>query len=68
MLSTQHWEKISKTFLKSWNWPQSRLGHATTIISDLHVIMVGGHYGFISTIADSWLFNIDTKTWTKVSY
>ena len=49
------------------NWPQSRYDHATTIISDLHVMMVGGYSGGI-TIADSWLFNIDTKTWTKVSY
>ena len=45
------------------NWPQSRCYHATTIISDLHVMMVGG-FG----TSDSWLFNIDTKTWTKVSY
>ena len=50
------------------NWPQSRWGHATTIISDDHVMMVGGEYKLFSAIADSWLFDIDTKTWTKVSY
>ena len=56
------------------NWPQKRVFHAITIISDLHVMMVGGcprtfngFYG-LDTIPDSWLFNIDTKTWTKVSY
>ena len=50
------------------NWPQSRFYHATTIISDLHVMMVGGIDESYKDIADIWLFNIDTKTWTKVSY
>ena len=49
------------------NWPQSRDSHVTTIISDHHVMTMGGYSGGI-TIADSWLFNIDAKTWTKVSY
>ena len=49
------------------NWPQRRYSHTITIISELHVMMVGGYSGR-SVIADSWLFNIDTKTWTKVSY
>ena len=64
VLSTQHWEKINEPLPKSVNWPHSRHYHATTIISDLHVMMVGG---YPSTLGDSWLFNIDTKTWTKVS-
>ena len=50
------------------NWPQSRRYHATTIINDLHVMMVGGIDESYKIIADSCLFNIDTKTWTKVSY
>ena len=50
------------------NWPQSRWLHATTIISDLQMMVVGGIDESYKAIADSWLFNIDTKTWTKVSY
>ena len=68
ILSTQHWERISEPLHKSVNWPKSRLGHATIVISDLHVMMIGGMDKSLKCIADSWLFNIDTKTWTKVSY
>ena len=54
---------LSEPLPKSVNWPQTRQDHAATIISDLHIMIVGG-----SGTYDSWLFNINTKTWTKVSY
>ena len=38
------------------------------MISDVHVMVVGGRDKHYNNIADSWLFNIDTTTWTKVSY
>ena len=66
--STQYWEKISEPLPKSVNWPKNRYSHAAITISDLHVMIVDGDDGLLSTIADSWLFSIDTKTWTKVSY
>ena len=47
-------------------WPQSLRDCATTIISDQHVMMVGGA-DESRAIAGSWLFTINTKTWTKVT-
>ena len=54
--------------LKPMNWPQSRQCHAAVMISDVHIMVVGGRDKYYNKITDSWLFNINTTTWTKVSY
>ena len=68
MLFTQHWQRFRQPHLKPKNWPPSRQCHAAVMISDVHVMVVGGRDKHYNNIADSWLFNIDTTTWTKVSY
>ena len=50
------------------NWPHSRQCHAAVMISDVHIMVVGGRDKYYSNIDDSWIFNIDTTTWRKVSY
>ena len=50
------------------NWPQCTQCHAAIMLDDIHIIVVGGRDKYSSNIADSWLFNSDTTTWTKVSY
>ena len=53
---------------KPMNWPLCTQCHAAIMIDDVHIIVVGGRDKYSSNIADSWLFNSDTTTWTKVSY
>ena len=65
---TQQWQRFRQPLLKQMNWPQCTQCHSAITISNIHIMVVGGrdkHYG---NIDDSWLFNIDTTTWTKVSY
>ena len=67
----QYWQEIrkpkSKFFsTKSVIWPNSRYGHAGSVIGYLHVMMMGGYT--YPNIGESWLFNLNTNTWTKVSY
>ena len=59
---------LQKPLQKSMNWPQSRQCHAAIMISNVYIIVVGGRDKYYSNIDESWLFNIDTITWTKVSY
>ena len=68
MLFSQQWQTFHKPLERPMNWPQSRQCHAAVMISNIHIMVVGGRDKYYSNIDDSWLFNIDTTTWTKVSY
>lgn len=50
--------------------PQARFGHTITLVSSSKVVLFGGATGdtgkYIMT-GDTYLFNILTKSWTKLS-
>ena len=68
MFFIQHWQKFRQPLLKSMYWPQSIQCHAAIMIGHVHLMVVSGQDKYYNIIDESWLFNIDTTTWTKVSY
>jgi hypothetical protein len=60
--STINWEKISPSNDRSVKWPEGRRSHATTLLDEHHLLVVGGY-----PTSDSWIFDITRRTWEELT-
>jgi hypothetical protein len=49
--------------------PQLRYAHSQTLLDDNRIVVLGGFDGMSGTatsLADIWLYDIDTNTWSNI--
>ncbi|RKP39011.1 hypothetical protein BJ085DRAFT_29200 [Dimargaris cristalligena] len=64
--SNQGWSQFIRTN-KSTNWPRDRMHHASVMVNDTHMAVIGGLSGAeVVNVSQIYVVNVKTQTWSTV--
>eukprot|EP00053_Salpingoeca_punica_P018941 m.188434 g.188434 ORF g.188434 m.188434 type:complete len:1153 (-) comp17536_c2_seq1:210-3668(-) len=64
--NTPGWTQIKRNSSSSTPWPPARLHHSVATVPDSACMVVFGGYGAHGPLNDTWVFDMNTLTWTEL--